>query len=135
VNLKWLAEYCATSVAMIERSYGRFLAAGADHQFGAPRRGRGRGGAPDDAGRILCHSGPLTRIRLVPQCVRIRTEPPTAAGVPRLVLNRFDLHRPARAAHETACVGHLLQTRPSGWMAKSWRPFGFSPSGSHCDIK
>jgi len=33
VNLKWLAEYCGTSVAMIERSYGRFLAAGADHQL------------------------------------------------------------------------------------------------------
>jgi len=33
VNLKWLAEYCGTSVVMIERSYGRFLAAGADHQL------------------------------------------------------------------------------------------------------
>ena len=33
VNLKWLAEYCGTSVAMIEPSYGRFLAAGADHQL------------------------------------------------------------------------------------------------------
>jgi len=33
VNLKWLAEYCGTSVAMIERSYGQFLAAGADHQL------------------------------------------------------------------------------------------------------
>jgi len=32
VNLKWLAEYCGTSVAMIERSYGRFLADGGDHQ-------------------------------------------------------------------------------------------------------
>ncbi len=25
VNLQWLAEYCGTSVAMIERSYGRYL--------------------------------------------------------------------------------------------------------------
>ena len=33
VNLKWLAEYCGTSVAMIERSYGRFLADGGDHQL------------------------------------------------------------------------------------------------------
>jgi integrase len=33
VNLKWLAEYCGTSVAMIERSYGRFLAAGSDSQL------------------------------------------------------------------------------------------------------
>ena len=25
-NLKWVAEYCGTSVPMIERSYGRFIA-------------------------------------------------------------------------------------------------------------
>jgi integrase len=31
VNLKWLAEYCGTSVAMIERSYGRYLTNGADN--------------------------------------------------------------------------------------------------------
>jgi len=41
VNLKWLAEYCGTSVAMIERSYGRFLAAGADHQLALLAGGEG----------------------------------------------------------------------------------------------
>jgi hypothetical protein len=41
VNLKWLAEYCGTSVAMIERSYGRFLAAGADHQLALRAGGEG----------------------------------------------------------------------------------------------
>jgi integrase len=33
VNLKWLAEYCGTSVAMIERSYGRFLADSGESQL------------------------------------------------------------------------------------------------------
>jgi len=54
VNLKWLADYCGTSVAMIEKHYGRFLADGDDHQLqllggaetepnrGRSRRGRGR---------------------------------------------------------------------------------------------
>ena len=41
MNLKWLAEYCGTSVAMIERSYGRFLAAGADHQLALRAGGEG----------------------------------------------------------------------------------------------
>ena len=41
MNLKWLAEYCGTSVAMIERSYGRFLAAGADHQLALLAGGEG----------------------------------------------------------------------------------------------
>jgi len=55
VNLKFIAEYCGTSVAMIERSYGRFLADGADHQLGllagndcGPQRGRG---LPDRTGK------------------------------------------------------------------------------------
>ena len=30
VNLKWLAEYCGTSVVMIERRYGRYMAPAAD---------------------------------------------------------------------------------------------------------
>ncbi|HXQ22306.1 MAG TPA: hypothetical protein VN812_11580 [Candidatus Acidoferrales bacterium] len=33
VNLKWLAEYCGTSVTMIERSYGRFLAESSESQL------------------------------------------------------------------------------------------------------
>jgi Domain of unknown function (DUF5615) len=34
VNLKFLAEYCGTSMAMIERRYDRFLADGRDYQLG-----------------------------------------------------------------------------------------------------
>jgi integrase len=33
VNLKWLAEYCWTSVMMIERNYGRFLPEGDEQQL------------------------------------------------------------------------------------------------------
>ena len=33
VNLKWLADYCGTSVAMIEKHYGRFLPEGDDYQL------------------------------------------------------------------------------------------------------
>ena len=32
-NLKFIGQYCGTSVAMIERSYGRFLPDGDDHQL------------------------------------------------------------------------------------------------------
>ena len=34
VNIKWLAEYCGTSVAMIEKHYGRYLRSDSDEQFG-----------------------------------------------------------------------------------------------------
>jgi integrase len=54
VNLKFLADYCGTSVQMIERSYGRFLAAGTDHQLALlaePSEG-GRGG---DRGPVRLH--------------------------------------------------------------------------------
>jgi hypothetical protein len=33
VNLKWLADYCGTSVAMIEQHYGRFAAGQAEAQL------------------------------------------------------------------------------------------------------
>ena len=33
VNIKWLAEHCGTSVAMIERHYGRFLSGSAAEQL------------------------------------------------------------------------------------------------------
>jgi len=38
LNLKFLAEYCGTSVAMIERSYGRFLASHVDEQLALLQR-------------------------------------------------------------------------------------------------
>ncbi len=33
VNIKWLAEYCGTSVAMIEKHYGRYLRSDSDEQL------------------------------------------------------------------------------------------------------
>jgi integrase len=33
VNIKWLAEYCGTSVAMIEKHYGRYIRNDADEQL------------------------------------------------------------------------------------------------------
>lgn len=33
VNIKWLAEYCGTSVAMIEKHYGKYIRGNVDEQF------------------------------------------------------------------------------------------------------
>ena len=33
VNIKWLAEYCGTSVAMIEKHYGKYIKGDIDEQF------------------------------------------------------------------------------------------------------
>jgi len=33
VNIKWLAEYCGTSVAMIEKHYGKYIGGNVDEQF------------------------------------------------------------------------------------------------------
>ena len=33
VNIKWLSEYCGTSVAMIEKHYGRYLRSDSDEQL------------------------------------------------------------------------------------------------------
>jgi integrase len=33
VNIKWLAEYCGTSVAMIEKHYGKYIGGNSDEQF------------------------------------------------------------------------------------------------------
>jgi integrase len=32
-NIKWLAEYCGTSVAMIEKHYGKYIRGDVDEQF------------------------------------------------------------------------------------------------------
>ena len=34
VNIKWLAEYCGTSVAMIEKHYGRYTRNDGEEQLG-----------------------------------------------------------------------------------------------------
>ena len=33
VNIKWLAEYCGTSVAMIEKHYGRYIKSDSEEQL------------------------------------------------------------------------------------------------------
>ena len=33
MNIKWLAEYCGTSVAMIEKHYGRYIKNDSDEQL------------------------------------------------------------------------------------------------------
>ncbi len=33
VNIKWLAEYCGTSMAMIEKHYGKYIRGDVDEQF------------------------------------------------------------------------------------------------------
>ena len=33
VNIKWLADYCGTSIAMIEKHYGKYVASDIDEQF------------------------------------------------------------------------------------------------------
>jgi integrase len=33
VNIKWLAEYCGTSVAMIEKHYGKYIGGDSQEQF------------------------------------------------------------------------------------------------------
>lgn len=40
VNIKWLAEYCGTSVAMIEKHYGRYLKNDSDEQLRRTFHGR-----------------------------------------------------------------------------------------------
>lgn len=58
VNLKWLAEQCGNSVAMIERHYGRFLAGEAEAQL---RLLEGEQQQPAAAvGRVARHSKPST---------------------------------------------------------------------------
>jgi integrase len=39
VNIKWLADYCGTSVAMIEKHYGKYIRDDADEHLGRNRRG------------------------------------------------------------------------------------------------
>ena len=34
VNIKWLADYCGTSVAMIEKHYGKYIKNDSDEQLG-----------------------------------------------------------------------------------------------------
>ena|GEM_PF-1448930 len=55
VNIEWLAEYCGTSVAMIEKHYGKFIGGNAEEQLSRllggktgtlPGTLRGRAGTP-----------------------------------------------------------------------------------------
>ena len=42
VNIKWLAEYCGTSVTMIEKHYGKYIGGDVEEQFSKLYRGQTR---------------------------------------------------------------------------------------------